>query len=108
MGVRRSDGGLPAGFYRKRAWDVGARVCWLAARAGNRPRVTLTVVALLGLVIAAAPGAVIAGTVPAFVVNSTIDEPDAGPTRDGICASTPSNACTLRAAIACPSDAPSW
>src|SRR5258708_6884802 len=33
-----------------------------------------------------------------YTVNSTLDEPDADPL-DGICASTPSGRCTLRAAI---------
>ena len=33
-----------------------------------------------------------------FTVNSTLDEPDATP-GNGVCASTPSGACTLRAAI---------
>ena len=35
---------------------------------------------------------------PIFTVNSTLDEPDAAP-GDGICFSTPSGKCTLRAAI---------
>jgi CSLREA domain-containing protein len=61
--------------------------------------VTFRGVALLGSTIAWAAASAHAGTVAGFVVNSTLDEPDAGVSRDGVCAATPSGACTLRAAI---------
>ncbi len=53
--------------------------------------------ALLTLVSAQAVFGHYAPTVT-FTVNSTLDEPDANP-NDGACSSTPSNLCTLRAAI---------
>ena len=63
-------------------------------------RAALAVVLALAL---AGPVSIV-GPVPAvqagstFVVDSTADEPDATP-GDGVCASTPSGKCTLRAAI---------
>jgi uncharacterized repeat protein (TIGR01451 family)/CSLREA domain-containing protein len=55
------------------------------------------VVLALALLLAL-PGAVPARAVGFFSVNSTLDERDANP-GDGICSSTPSSKCTLRAAI---------
>jgi uncharacterized repeat protein (TIGR01451 family)/CSLREA domain-containing protein len=59
----------------------------------------VTVLCLLAAVFAPL-GALFATSAQAatFTVNSTADEPDAHP-GDGVCASTPSGACTLRAAI---------
>jgi CSLREA domain-containing protein len=54
---------------------------------------------LLACVVAWAPLVARAGVIGEFVVNSTLDEPDAGASRDGACVSTPSGVCTLRAAI---------
>jgi CSLREA domain-containing protein len=49
------------------------------------------------LVFGLSAGAPAAGAAPPFTVNSTLDEHDR--TADGVCSSTPSNVCTLRAAI---------
>jgi hypothetical protein len=53
----------------------------------------LAVTLLFGLLV----GAPSADAAPPFTVNSTLDEHDR--TSDGVCSSTPSNVCTLRAAI---------
>ncbi len=58
-------------------------------------RLFLLFVFLLVAVSLFTPPAQASGT---FTVNSTLDEPDANP-GDGVCASTPSGVCTLRAAI---------
>ncbi len=55
---------------------------------------TLLLLGLIGAVIGADPARASA----VFTVDSTIDEPDASP-GDGLCASTPSGVCTLRAAV---------
>jgi CSLREA domain-containing protein len=67
-----------------------------ATRCGRPGLLTMTGVMLaLGLLLIAPAHSVSAAT---FTVNSTLDEPDASP-GDGQCASTPSGACTLRAAV---------
>ena len=55
--------------------------------------VALAVTVVFGLSV----GAPAAGAAPPFTVNSTLDEHDRAP--NGLCSSTPSNVCTLRAAI---------
>src|SRR5258706_8265645 len=61
------------------------------------------ILVLIGVFIARLTGAgPAAGAEPAlghaYLVNSTLAEPDADPT-NGVCSSTPSGQCTLRAAI---------
>jgi hypothetical protein len=61
-----------------------------------RRGITAVVVAVI-LVFGLPPGAPPAGGAPPFTVNSTLDEHDRTP--DGVCSSTPSSVCTVRAAI---------
>jgi CSLREA domain-containing protein len=61
-------------------------------------RRTALLLLLAALIVAPWAGPIRPASAAGFTVNSTNDEPDASP-GDGICASTPSGACTLRAAI---------
>jgi hypothetical protein len=61
--------------------------------------VTFRVILLLACVVGWVPLAARAGVIGEYIVDSTLDEPDAGASRDGACVSTPSGKCTLRAAI---------